>query len=329
VKRRTGWLASCTGLALTLAAAAADERFGMFLQLNRDLATRDAAAWREDFDRMKAIGVARVLVQWTAEVPISYVRCDLPFAEQYDVVPIVLAEAERTGMEVYLGLQSDRSYWTRITAPDVVLRDYFYVRVAANERLQDALLERFATNQAWTGYYIPDEIDDVSWRTPERGAALRRYLQTLVERLRSRDTKRHIAVSAFFRTRTSPLRVAGTFGDLVAGTGVQHLLLQDGAGEENPPAKLRNLYATTIRGAWTNTVPDLWAVAEVFRRTDAGTNATVYTAESASPAEVAEQIRIASASFTQTVFFAYHPYIDPKGNGKASTLYDWFRDRRR
>ena len=164
---------------------------------------------------------------------------------------------------------------------------------------------------------------------PARGAALRRYLQTFAERLRSRDSTRHIAVSAFFRTRTSPLTVARTFGDLVAGTGVDHLLLQDGAGEENPPAKLRSLYATTISGAWTNATPDLWSVVEVFRRTDAGTNNAVFAADSASPADVSEQIRVATASFTQTVFFAYHPYMDPKGNGKASILYDWFRDRRR
>jgi len=317
------------GLALTLGAGAAEEGFGMFLQLNRDLASRDAAAWREDFDRMKAIGVVRVLVQWSAEIPVSYLRCDLPFAEQYDVVPIILAEAERSRMEVYLGLQADRSYWTRITASDTVLRDYFYVRVAANERLQTELLDRFSTNRSWTGYYIPDEIDDQSWRTPERRAALRRYLETLVNRLRVRDSKRPIAVSAFYRTRTSPLRVAQTLGELVAGTGVDHLLLQDGAGEGNPPAKLRRLYATAISDAWTHDAPDLWSVVEVFRRMGSRTNDAPFAAESASPADVAEQIRIASEGFTQTVLFAYHPYVDPEKKGKAATLYEWFRDRKR
>ena len=42
-------------------------------------------------------------------------------------------------------------YWSEITARDSVLRDYFLVRVAQNEKIQKALLSKFkdATGLGW------------------------------------------------------------------------------------------------------------------------------------------------------------------------------------
>jgi hypothetical protein len=303
-------------------ARAADEArpvSGTFIQLNRQTTTYSTEQWQGLLTRMSKVGIATLIVQWTAEPPVLYFRDqDLDFREKYDAVERLLAAASNRNFSIFLGLQSDPAFWKEITARDKPLRDYFLLRQAQNERLQAALLKAFGPRQDWVGYYIPDEIDDFSWRDAARRKLLADYLRATTRSLREHDPKRSIAISAFFRTRTAPRIFTGTLSALAAETKVDYLLLQDGAGHGDPPDDVLPIYYQSLLSARGERGPELWAVLEAFRQTSRG--AEPFAAKPAPADAFDRQIR-AAAGFKRRVIFAFPDYVDPKRGPEAQALY--------
>jgi len=178
---------------------------GSFIQLTRASAGKTEADWNSDMLQMQKVGIHSLIVQWCAEPGIIYMEGDeLPYPERFGTIERILSAAETSKMKVHLGLFHDPNYWTAITARESVLRDYFLVRVSQNEKVQRALLDRFRDHPAWVGCYIPDEIDDLTWRNPKHAVLFEAYLRIMCNRLRTNDPARKVSISAFFRSRTAP-----------------------------------------------------------------------------------------------------------------------------
>jgi len=224
-------------------------------------------------------------------------------------------------MAVHLGLMSDPGYWGAITGRDRVLRDYFLLRVARNERLQLQLLERFGNRSEWAGYYIPDEIDDLTWRSPGRADHMRNYLALMAQRLRTNDVARTIAVSAFFRGRTAPDIFARTLLGLTTNLAarVDALLIQDGAGVGDPPANYMPLYFKALSESWPAGAPRLWGIVELFAQTSRGKE--TFAAVPAQPARVSGQIAAVAPYVERLVAFTVKDYADPSRGPAAAALF--------
>ncbi|MBN1676216.1 MAG: DUF4434 domain-containing protein [Kiritimatiellae bacterium] len=300
--------------------ARAADSFGAFVQLNRAHARRPAADWQAAAARMRAMGVDTVVVQWCAEGDTAYLRTGIPYAEEYDTVASILDAAAAHDLVVYLGLHNDPNFWRHITARPAVVRDYFLVRVAQNERLQQELLRRFDKRGAWRGYYIPDEIDDLNWRDAQRRDLFRGYLTLMTRRLRTNDPRRRVGVSAFFRGRSEPAVFAANLARMLQGAGLDHLLIQDGRGEDDPPKAYTGLYLQALAKAWDLPETELWGIVEVFERTSAP--GEPFSAVPAAPERVTAQIREAGTLFRRLVFFSFMAYMDPAAGERQRVLYD-------
>ena len=193
--------------------------------------------------------------------------------------------------------------------------------MARNEKLQRQLLEHFGDRQEWVGYYIPDEIDDLTWRAPARGAFFRDYLSLLTQRLRTNDATRTVAVSAFFRGRTAPDIFARTLLSLTtnAASRVDTLLVQDGAGVGDPPVEYMPVYFKTLSEMGTAGAPHLWGVVELFDQTSRGTEP--FAAVPAAPARVAGQIAAVAPYVERLVAFTFKDYADPARGPAAAALH--------
>lgn len=290
---------------------------GAFIQLHRGKTERSVADWRADFVALKALKADTVIVQWAAEEPVLYFERGhdgLPgFTETYPTLERIMEAAEAEGMSVLIGLQHHPEYWTQITSREKVIRDFFRIRMARNERLQRALLDAFGRRYAWAGYYIPDEVDDLTWRAPEMRTLIRDYLVQMTAILRRNDAERSIAVSSFFRGRTAPERMASDLIALLQDTDIDVLLVQDGIGTGDPPLLYSPLYYETLAAAWQAAVaadevilPSLWCVIETFHQTSALNDP--FTAEAASPERVREQIEAARPYFERLIVFTFDDY---------------------
>lgn len=308
---------------LAAGAQAASSIGGTFIQLNREAGALDRAGWEAQLDKIKAAGLDTVIIQWSAEGPIAYFSSDAwPAAERMPAVGHILAAAADRQMSVFVGLENDPGYWTQITARDRVLRDYFLARVARAEQLQKALLGEFGKAPAWKGYYIPDELDDLNWRADNRRALLRDYLATLGGRLRANDAKRLVAVSAFFRGRTAPDIFARLLADLTAGKerSVDAVLVQDGVGVGDPPARYVGLYFESMRKNWPRKGPELWGILETFEQTSG--EGQPFVAKPAAGDRLRVQRDAVAPHVDRLVLFTLLDYADPARGAAPAALYE-------
>ena len=299
---------------------------GSFIQLNRACAGRTEAEWLSDIQQMREVGISSLVVQWTAQPDIAYFPCELSYGEQSDTIDRILSAAAKENMRVHLGLHHDPDYWTAITGRDPVLFDYFLARVAANERVQTALLARYADCAAWVGYYIPDEIDDLTWRRPGKNAVMRNYVRLMCERLQANDKTRTISISAFFRSRTAPQVFVRNMRDIIDTSPVDRLMLQDGMGSGDPGEHYIPIYFKVFAREWDNPRTRLACVVETFRRTSPPNQP--FTARPAPPAAVLNQIGRSAECFEEVFLFTFSDYIDPDLSPAAATLYEALRNAR-
>ena len=291
-----------------------------FVQLNRGVAERTVDEWKEDMVQMKGIGIDTVILQWSAETDVAYmISKDLPQKEQYSTVGRIFKAAADQKMKVYLGLHHDPHYWTQITARKRVLRDYFLVRVVQNELLQKALLKEFGGFPEWVGYYIPDELDDLTWRQPGQAELMANYIKLMCKKLRANDAGRKISVSAFFRGRTAPDIFMANMQSIVAKNTVDNLLLQDGAGLRDPSLKYTPIYYAAFKERWPEENAELSCVVELFRQKSK--EGEPFSAVPASAKRVRTQLKSATKYFDDIVLFTFSDYADPDLGGAAKKLY--------
>ena len=313
-----------------LAASAWAEISGSFIQLHRGKTERTVEEWRADFKGIKALGGTMLIVQWVAEEPVLFFEPDnrnsLPeMDEAYPVLERIFEAAESEGMELILGLQHHPEYWDQIKGREKVIRDFFRIRMARNHRLQQALLHAFGDRSTWTGYYIPDEIDDFTWRGPSMAALMRDYLQQMTAILRENDPGRSVSVSAFFRGRTAPDYVVENFAAILADTGIDYLMLQDGVGVGEPPLAYVHLFYQAFADHWGSDqqaehlpLPALWGVIETFEQVSGPDQP--FVAVGASADRIQEQISVAQPFFDRLILFTFDDYIDLANSAQQRLL---------
>jgi hypothetical protein len=245
---------------------------GTFIQLNRASAEMTVEDWRADLEQMAEAGIDTLMVQWSSESPIAYFNTGASrmkyISENYFVLEKLFEANREIGHQVYLGLQNNSRFWSQIKSRDKVLRDFFLIRINRNETLQLALLDAFGEEENWVGYYIPDEIDDLTWRHETKRPVIKGYVSHMCERIRSNDSSRKIAMSAFFRGRTSPTILADTLFDICGGSGLDHLLIQDGIGVGDPPVHYVPFYFNVLIEKWANPEVDQTPILDLLPQVD-------------------------------------------------------------
>ena len=280
---------------------------GIFLQPNAGYLKRDHSEWLRIFTRLKERNIDTLFVQWSAENGRVYADIPLENHESQALLEKIFQAARESGLKVFLGLYHETTYWQQIPAPNDVLENFFYLRVAANERLLEQLHKKFGQESSLAGYYIPDEIDDLNWRTPDRIGFYNGYLKLMVERIRKFDPKRPVAVSAFFRSRTAPRIYAENLFSILKDTGINRLLVQDGAGENNPTEPDRAMYFEKIKEVNEKGV-ELAGIIEIFSRTSPEDKP--FVAVPASRDRINRQLLEAGKFFNSLVIFSLE-YLEP------------------
>lgn len=304
--------------------SSAGEVRGSFIQLNRETASRGTDYWNGVLAKMYKAGLSLAIIQWSSEDNIAYIKdSSLEQTEQYNTLDIILEAAQKVGMEIWLGLHNDQRFWMQIGARDKALREYFLVRVSQNEKIQKALLRKYGDNKTWKGYYIPDEIDDFTWREKSKMAAIREYLSLLISRIQANDSSgRLVAASAFFRPRTAPTVFAANLTDIVARTGLNIILIQDGRGTIYDTGSYVNEYFASLeKFANAKSMPETWCVVEIFEQTSA--EGEPFSAKPASAEKVMEQISTAGKYFgNKIVVFSFIEYADPDKGTDHHKVYE-------
>ncbi|MFC4047842.1 DUF4434 domain-containing protein [Dactylosporangium siamense] len=212
---------------------------------------------------MKAKHMSHVVLQWTANsydkglggqrsavFPTSqsgYVR-----STNTDVVARLLAAANATGMEVYIGLQVSDQWWN-VYANDA---NWINNEVATATALARELAGKYRSNASFKGWYLSFEIDNVHFGTQTAEDNVSNLLGSITNELRSIDNTLPIAISPFYNAVDtvlygwqSPSTWASMWGRLLQRFNIDIIALQDGVGAGHASAATVGEWFSAMRDA--------------------------------------------------------------------------------
>lgn len=265
---------------------------GTFLQLSGDLAAWDPAKWIEAFGYFRRLKLQEYVIQWSA----SGEEGVLP------AVSTIAAQAARSGSRVWAGLSFDHEYWRRLEGPDTELATYLDTIV----RRSTALVKSLRNAAKPHGWYIPQEVDDLNWRTAARRAMLLDFLRRV-------SPKGRVAISAFRGGTVWDNEFASLWRTVARETPVRTLFLQDGVGTgKSTIGEAAQHRAQLSRGGL-----DVRGVVELFEQTSPP--GAPFAAHPAPAQRIQRQLDAAGEG---AIAFSVPEYMTPLGGPEAARLYE-------
>ena len=303
---------------------------GTVLQLSRAQASWSDTQWRELFGHFEALGLRQLVVQWSVTPELTYYPSDAFSAEEAPVVEQLLELAGASGISVLVGLAHDPGFEPAIRRdPELV---EVYLRRLRRRSLTAAreLSALLGGKPSFSGWYLPEEIDDVHWLEPERRRLLTSHLGEITSQLRQLTPQATLAISGFSNSHADPEALEGFWRDLLEASSLDRVLFQDGIGVGKQWLDDLPLYLSAVARAATSTSRQLQVVVEVFQQVDGPPlNDRPFRAIPAAVDRVRRQLEIARRHAPAGVIaFAVPEYMTPGRGEAAARLYRHFLDLR-
>jgi hypothetical protein len=159
-------------------------------------------AWRERMAAMHGLGFREIIIQWVGASGGAQ-PWQLPAA----TLALLFDEAQRLGMDLQLGpaLTTSAGGGNWGNPDDAALAAF--LQAAQEQALAYARASDVTGLAAFRGWYIPYEIEQHSWATPERRERLAQWLRGLAEPL-AQQVGRMPTISTYHSKLPGPLSLA-------------------------------------------------------------------------------------------------------------------------
>jgi hypothetical protein len=294
---------------------------GTFIQLTHAHLDWDDAQWRALFERFAALCLTELVVQWTRYDDTSF--CDNSGGPC--LVETVLRHADRLGLRVLVGLVQRSDYWKRIKAPVEERRAYLKELRDASLATARELAPRVEQHPSFGGWYICEEIDDVSWNGPAKRRVLVEHLADLSLQLRGLVPGEHrIGLSGFSNGALDKDGLQALWMDVLGASAIDILLFQDGIGVGKLPFAELDGYLAAVQQATRWADRSLWVVVEIFEQVEGNTGG--FAARPAPLARIQSQLAVAAAHADTLVAFSVPEYMTELGGAAAAELFRRYRE---
>lgn len=286
-------------VASVMAAAKVPRLTGTFLQLNQGHLSWPDSKWEMLFDCFAQLRLKRLVIQWAQDEETLFL----------DLLPMIFDRAGKAEMRVHLGLLNARSFWS--------MNDESAERILSSIYEQTVPLIRqlapLARRKEFSGWYIPQEFDDVRWSRKNMRRNGGDFIRATAKALRKVAPRSHVSLSAFANGHLPPEELAHLWHDVFRFAKVDELLFQDGIGVHKLTLDRLPAYEKALRkrlGA------RFTPVIEIFEQT----GDDPFAAIPASAERVRRQLAIASAA----IAFSIPEYMTPLGGEAAAALFEEF-----
>ena len=279
------------------------------------------------FQKTRGMRFDTVFLQWSSYDDVSFYNDLRPAIKNDARLTSIIQAACKADVKLWLGLHHDSQFWERSAQSKSQVKTYLNQRLVDLKQRLPAL--ELAINAAVPhvgcieGWYISDEIDDMTWADVEYQQLLISNLKHTKQILKKSRPKWPVAISGFTNRVKTPIDYAQFWDNLLSETGIDLLLFQDGVGAgkltlENEESYIRSLTAMALKKDY-----DVSVVVELFnmKKQKDGTN----NFSTASVARVKQQLILAEkAGAKQLTVFAATPYLlqdDMKGKGKLAAFW--------
>ncbi len=284
--------------------------YATFIQPLEKVSRWDESTWDALFARFEALHLREIVVQWTA-------FDDMDFTA---TATRILHMAEARGMKVWIGLRHDSSWWKGIAGPQPALEAYLWKTFRQQTAAANRLVPLVALSPAFSGFYLPMELDDTTWSAPERRACLLRVLTHFKETCVALMPTIPFAISGFANGHESPDGWAYFWLQIIQASGVQRVYVQDGVGAHKLLPDEAALYLAATRNAMNRAGVETAAVIEAFNELPP-TPTSPFRAEPASLPSLLEQACLAASTGVRTLaIFSVPDYMTRFGSPAGETL---------
>lgn len=230
------------------------------------------AQWGAFLSEIKSLGMNTLIVQYTA---FKNAYNDITWFDSQNTFTIqkskntlarLLKVAENQGIEVYLGLYFDETYWQHQTdASWLELHARYCIEIAQE------LQSQFGNSKAFKGWYIPHEPEPDAYHTDEKIALFRDvFINPIAHKLHQWSNK-PISIAAFWNSAlTSPEQLQHFMAEL-SKSPLNIIMLQDGVGAGHVTLEqLKTYYLSAEKGLFIenpNYKGAFWTDLETFAYT--------------------------------------------------------------
>lgn len=295
---------------------------GTFLQLTAEHGTWHRIQWYELFLELERLSLRHLVIQWTVYDDLAFFPSTVARNVPHPPLETLMQLADEFGFRVRVGLSHDSQYWREINGSPNVVQVYLGRRILAMRKTLPELLAVVRKHPSFAGFYIAEEIDDVSWRAPERQAVLFAYLRALRDELRRHHSHHSMAISGFSNAAVSPRALANFWDTLLRTTGISVLLFQDGIGAGKLELPELRIYLDALQPVFDGSHHELWIVVELFQSTPEGGAEPHFQAIPAPLQRIKKQLALAAEYTTTPIAFSVPDYMSPSRGDSQGNLYN-------
>lgn len=207
-----------------------------FMQIFLKDAQQSAKVIEQQFAALEEAGFEEVILQWSSYDYLSLYSFLQPDGRAEIVLPKIINAAQKHNIRLWLGTHYNNNFWDAVEYPEQKAREWLDHQLTMLKKRLPALIStvRHADPDHKTviGWYISEEIDDQNWMLAGKEQALTDYLYKTVKLLRSEEPEWPIMISGFSNGYTPPIELAFFWKQILASTGIDTLLFQDGVGAD-------------------------------------------------------------------------------------------------
>ena len=273
------------------------------------------------FNTLKGIGIHDLIVQWSVLNGSAYYSSKTLHSVANAPLEKLLSGADRFGMKVSVGLVHDSGYWTEIERPGAAA-GYLASLRSRSTKVAGELAPMVKKHAAFQGWYIPGEVDDINWRTPEARRVLLEHLSLLEKELHRLVPTATVAISTFSQAQSSPDAYQQFWDELFRSTSVNVVLFQDGVGVNKLELDEVPVYLRAIRAAADKNGRLVQVVVELFRQVSGPPlDNSAFKAVPGPVDRIRAQMALAAEYATGGITgFSVPEYMTPQGGSAAGEL---------
>lgn len=272
----------------------------------------DWAVWRTRFELMRRLGCEQLVLQW-----VEYVDGNDSFAASASALDRLFDLAGAHGLTLRIGLPFDNGFWTVAAGDEQQIGAHLETVLSRQTRHLETA--SYAGHPAFAGWYLPQELDDYTWRQPASLDRLLDYLSAVAAAAAGHGDGL-LAVSTFH----SAMAAEGAWPDLwsaILDRVALVPLIQDGAGVVSRTPASHTAEPARLTERLRAQAKPFELVVELFKQFDEGDGhpAPPFAARAASFPRVQTQLeRAADYGAGRILGFAVDPYMTDRTEGGAA-----------
>lgn len=291
--------------------------------MDAGLAKWPPAFWNKEFRDMERLGLKTIIIQYVGAGEISYYPSKLNwFTCQYDLLNTVMTVAANHGFEVYLGLYLNGKWWSKFSN-----KRFLEEEMRRNSLVIEELSELYKENPAFSGWYIPHEVGNLtvlSWCSRKR---LAWFFKKIANYCKVADGNKPVGIAPYFSPLVSPVRFGKVWYRFLKKTPLDLVMLQDGVGCQRVSLDQARLFFKEMEKACSKAGVDLWGDLEVFDQYHGyPVDGLPFAARPANMGRIKQQIDLAHPYIKKLVCFEYNHYMSLCRGEEEFKLYQDYKN---